>query len=250
MDAGRQQTSQARPVERTSVGSGDPREARTEAIYQQIYGAIVDHRLPPGTRLREEALCEAFNVSRTRIRKVLQRLGHEQIVELHPNRGACVAQPSVKEARDIFLARRVVESELVAMVARSADKATLTRLRGFVRQEKAARKAGDIKAMIRLSGDFHLMLAEIADNGPLLDFLRELVSRTSLIIALYEAPDGPTCNCNDHEALVKLIAAGDAASAIARMTEHLRAIEENLRLEMPARPAVDFKDLFQPLGKS
>ena len=231
----------------TDNGTPPPAGARTEAIYQQIFGAIVDHRLPPGTRLREEALCEAFAVSRTRIRKVLQRLGHEQIVELHPNRGAFVAQPSVKEARDIFAARRVVESGLVATVTEAADPRTVARLRALLAEEQAAQRDADQSAMIRLSGAFHLAIAEAADNAPLLDFLRELVSRTSLIIAVYEAPGGTPCNCDDHERLVALIDAGNVAKAVDLMSRHLHAIEDSLRLETPERPAVEFKDLFEPV---
>lgn len=247
MEAGNRPTRTAGTSDPTDAAARPPAAARTEVIYQQIYGAIVDHRLPPGTRLREEALCEAFAVSRTRIRKVLQRLGHDQIVELHPNRGACVAQPSVKEARDIFAARRVVESGLVAAATGTADRRTVARLRELLAEEQAAQREADQSAMIRLSGAFHLAIAEMADNAPLLDFLRELVSRTSLIIAVYEAPGGTPCNCADHERLVELIAAGDVAEAVALMSGHLHAIEDSLKLETPEQSTVDFKDLFEPV---
>ena len=247
MEPGNRSTRTNGTGESDDSGAQQPTGARTEAIYQQIFGAIVDHRLPPGTRLREEALCEAFSVSRTRIRRVLQRLGHEQIVELHPNRGACVAQPSVKEARDIFAARRVVESGLVAAVTEAADRRAVARLRTLLAEEQAAQREADQSAMIRLSGAFHLAIAEMADNAPLLDFLRELISRTSLIIAVYEAPGGTPCNCDDHESLVALIEAGDVAEAVALMSDHLHAIENSLRLEAPEQSPVDFKDLFEPV---
>jgi len=72
-----------------------------DAIYERMVGAILGHRLPPGTKLVEDRLATAFGVSRTRIRPVLVRLANEQIVTLTMNRGATVAQPTEAEAREI-----------------------------------------------------------------------------------------------------------------------------------------------------
>src|SRR5215217_1189689 len=63
-------------------------------IYSAVVNAVMSHRLPPGTRLGEAEFCELYDVSRTTVRKALQRLAHEHIVVLRPNRGAVVASPS------------------------------------------------------------------------------------------------------------------------------------------------------------
>src|SRR5690349_21506273 len=73
-----------------------------ERIHSEIYSAIINHQLRPATPLQEDALATAFGVSRTLIRKVLQQLSHEKLVELIPNKGAIVARPSVEEARQVF----------------------------------------------------------------------------------------------------------------------------------------------------
>lgn len=59
---------------------------KDESIYQALMTAIVEHQLPPGSKLPEEALAEVFAVSRTGIRKVLQRLAAVQLVTLTPKR--------------------------------------------------------------------------------------------------------------------------------------------------------------------
>lgn len=58
-------------------------------IHRDIYAAIIDHKIPPGTDLQESVLAAAFGVSRTVIRKVLQRLSLEKLVVIVPNKGAC-----------------------------------------------------------------------------------------------------------------------------------------------------------------
>jgi len=78
----------------------------TEAtIVERIYEAVIDQRLSPGTKLPEGALCEAFGVGRMHIRRALLVLANREVVELKTNRGAFVAQPTAKQARDVFEAR-------------------------------------------------------------------------------------------------------------------------------------------------
>ncbi|PKJ67617.1 GntR family transcriptional regulator, partial [Klebsiella sp. X1-16S-Nf21] len=82
---------------------------KDESIYQALMTAIVEHQLPPGSKLPEEALAEVFAVSRTGIRKVLQRLAAVQLVTLTPKRGAHVTSPSVEESQAIFRTRALLE---------------------------------------------------------------------------------------------------------------------------------------------
>jgi len=90
--------------------SAEPaRPLSVDAIHQRVWLAIVEHRLPPGTKLGEERLAKAFGVSRTQIRQVIERLAHDSIVTVHANRGAFVSSPTVEEAREVFVARRLIE---------------------------------------------------------------------------------------------------------------------------------------------
>ena len=68
------------------------REGANDEIYERIYVAILEHRLHPGTKLVEERLAEIFHVSRARVREVLARMAHEQIVELMPVAARPVAE--------------------------------------------------------------------------------------------------------------------------------------------------------------
>src|SRR5690606_31379313 len=109
------------------------RAGRTdERIHSEIYAAIINHQLRPATPLHEDALASAFGVSRTIIRKVLQQLSHEKLVELIPNKGAIVARPSVEEAHQVFQARRMVECMLVARLAPTITDAAIKRLEAIV----------------------------------------------------------------------------------------------------------------------
>ncbi len=211
-----------------------------ERAYERIWGAIMNHSLPPGTRLVEDKLCEVFGIGRTRIRQVLQRLAHEQVVTLMPNRGAIVSEPTVQEARDIFEARCVLEAGIVARFIQQATRADLRRIREHLAREKLAWRDNDRRAMLKLSGDFHLIIAEIAGNATLTRLLRELVSRSSLIIAVYQQPGASSCPPDEHQALCTALERGDAA-AIDLMQAHLRHVLEDLHLVEHHDDGIDLK---------
>lgn len=219
-------------------------------IYDSVYTAIVDHIIMPGTKLPEDVLARAFGVSRTRIRKVLLALAHENLnlVTLQHNRGASVTKPSVQEAREVFAARRVVETGIAAELARRITPAQVAALRRFVAQEHAAEKTRDRRNAIRLSGEFHLELARLMHNEPLSVFLRALISRTSLILAIYEMPGQAMCSHEEHGILLDRLAARDVDGAVRYMAEHLQRLEDGLNLNAGKRRPVDLQDVFTRLA--
>ena len=220
-------------------------------MYERMVSAILDHRLPPGTKLVEDKLAMAFGVSRTRVRPVLVRLAGEQVVTLTPRRGASIAQPTVQEAREVFEARRLIEPRLVSLFVETATAEDVAWLVQSVADEEASRQAGDMRRAIRLSGDFHLHIAQAAGHQTLGRILRELVSRTSLILMTYSPShvqareEATACGCREHRALIDAIRLRDAGEASRRMLDHLARIESQLEFTPPQDEA---PDLVQLLG--
>jgi DNA-binding GntR family transcriptional regulator len=211
-----------------------------EGIYERLVAAIFEHRLPPGTKLGEEGLAAIFGVTRARIRAVLPRLAHEGLVTLEPNRGAFVTQPTVEQARDLFEARRLIEPGIATRLAKKPDRSeAVTRLRQHVSAERKARAAGDARAIVRLSGEFHMLLAELSGNALLAKSMRELALLTCLTIALYDRPAKPSCLGEEHGEITDAIAAGDARRVAALMVEHLSHVEQELDLSMGVDAPVD-----------
>lgn len=219
-------------------------------MYERVISAILDHRLPPGTKLVEDKLASAFGVSRTRIRPVLVRLANEQVVTLTPNRGATIAQPTEQEAREVFQVRRLIEPSLVEQFIAQATEADIQRLKTCIDDEEAARKAGDMRRAIRLSGEFHSLIAEGARHQTLARILREMTSRTTLILMSYSAAheyerqDATACGCDEHRALLDAIRLRDPREAAVRMRAHLTRLEAQLQFNVPENAAPDLHALF------
>jgi len=212
--------------------SADSVETLDQTVYEAIFNAVMHGRLKPGTRLQEAALCEQFGVSRTVVRQALRRLSELQIVDIVANKGAAVATPSPKETRDVFAARRAIEGAIVREVARRIDHGDIERLKQRLRAEHDALHEQDHPRWVALAGGFHLALAALSGNQVLQRMLTELMTRCSLIVALYEAPGEASCEHDEHARLVELLSLRDGNGAVAEMDRHLLALEA--RLQMPA----------------
>ena len=221
-----------------------PQYDHGSVIYRHIVDAIVSHRLAPGARLPEETLATTFHVSRTIIRTVLQRLALERMVGLHRNRGAQVAHPSVDEARQVFAARRMVESTSVPDVVKYVSKEHIRGLRQLNQRERSAHQERQYSDAIRLSAAFHVDLIAIAGNPVITEFAAQLASRSSLIIAVYGSPRSVGCDCGEHGELVDLIEAGRQQEAMDWLKRHLHRIEASLYFEQTETAAPDFAAIF------
>ena len=214
----------------------------TDRVYDGIYQAIVERRLPPGARLREEELAESFAVSRTVVRQALQRLAQDQIIELRHNRGAQVPQPGLEDAAPVFDARRVVECEIARRLGGHLTPAQRAELRALVDGEAAAEARGDSAAAIGLSGEFHRALARIAGNPVFVRMLDELLPTTSLLMALYLRPGRPACVAHRHQEVLAALEGSRGAASAAEMRRHLDELQQSLTPQ-PAAPSA-LRDVF------
>lgn len=205
---------------------------RWREVRDALRDAIFSHRLAPGTKLPEDELASIYSVGRSVVRSALQALSHDRLVRLEPNRGAFVAQPSQKEAREVFEARVLIEPKVAALAAESATPAAIQRLRAHLEKEHEALRRSQDSVAIMLSARFHVAVAEIAGHVILTDFVTELVSRSSLIIALYWRRRDTTCQSDAHLALVDAIAAGKHKKASDIMSGHLAELLSGLDLTL------------------
>ncbi len=210
-----------------------------EAIHQTLAQTLLAGRLPPGTQLIETRLAAVFGVSRERVRKVLHRLGHERLLELIPNRGSFVSDPTLAQAREIYEARRIIEGGIAARLAGRLGTDQLAQLKAHGEHEHAAAHAGDRALSIRLSGEFHLLLAACTGSPFVVREVQELVSRTSMLVAFFEPAASTECALEEHEEILAALAQGDAARAMKAMHVHLSLIETRLQPRAQAADAAD-----------
>ena len=203
---------------------------RADLAYQALRQAIIEQALLPGAKLPEDQIGAHFSMSRTLVRATLARLQAEGLVDARPKRTVTVAQPTLEEAREVFEVRRALEREVVALVIKRWRPDYGAALEGHVREEDAAKARRDERVSIRLAGEFHIKLAALSGNRVLERYVGELVSRCSLILALYGRPHSSECAVNEHSEIIAAMRRGDAEAAVHLMDHHVGSVEKRALL--------------------
>jgi len=207
------------------------KQQEVQRIAEVLAKAIAQHRLRPGVRLVEAHIVEIMQANRNHVQAALQRLAMQRIVDIEPNRGATVAQPSAREAREIFAARRAVERAIVEAITPARIAEHQARIEQHMHDERAATASTDRRAIVRELCEFHLLLGEVSGKQVLADILDNLMVRSSLIVALYQRGDSPPCASHEHQAIIDALRAGDTQAAVGQMIEHLDELEGQLAIE-------------------
>lgn len=218
-----------------------------QSIYDLMFAAIANRKLPPGLKLSEERLSRVFGVSRTRLREVFFRLAQDRIITLKHNRGAYVTRPTARDTVEVFAARRAIEVSVVEQLATASRTDVLARLNAHLAEEAAARKAHDHSRLTQLTGDFHLLLAELTGNSIFSDIVRRLTALSSLIICLYDSPSAAACKDDEHSSIVEAIASGNPMKARELMLEHLEHVEKSLKIDDEEQDDFDIESVFKEM---
>lgn len=210
-------------------------EGRALEICLKLQGAILEHRLAPGLKLSEDEVGEIYGASRTVVRAALQALAHSGLVAIEKNRGAFVAKPTIREAHEVFQARALIEPAVARLAADVINDGQLADLHDHLEAEHAALHAGDMGKALFLSGSFHTEIADIADHRIYAGMVRSLISRSSLIIALYWKRSDTACESHSHHALMEAFENRDGAAAESIQKSHI--IDLHSGLDLKEKPA-------------
>jgi DNA-binding GntR family transcriptional regulator len=215
---------------------------RSDSVYAGLRRAIIEQALMPGDKLTEDVIGDRFGVSRTIVRTALARLHAEGLVDMQPNKGATIAQPSLSEAQDVFETRMCLERQVLVRLAKKVTEKDIERLQQHVALETKA-NAHDGPAAIRLAGEFHILLASLSGNGVLARYVDEVVSRCSLILALYSRPHSSDCSINEHQQIIDALRAGKSQAAIDAMDHHLKAVTDRALLSSTSDKHRDIRSI-------
>lgn len=205
----------------------------TDELVVRLENGILEGQYPPGTRLRQDELCERFGVSRTPVREALRNLQARNLVVVVPNRGATVRIPSRKDAAEIYDVRAELEGYACGLAAASSADQMLRELQAaHGRVERLAARVtrpGSATSAVQLqlhraNRNFHTTIHRAAGNGRLESVINQLErSFPAEYIALAAEETGEFWDLNvaEHASIQDAIAAREETSARALMRDHV-----------------------------
>lgn len=192
---------------------------------------ILAGEVRPGRALREVALAAELGVSRNTLREILLMLASEGLVQHVPHHGARVVQLGVRDARDIYLVRQVIESAAIERAAARPLEAAEYLSAAVERLEEAA-AAHDLDRLVEADLGFHRSLAAVLESDRLASLFHTIETQLRLAFSIvafadreYEQPEPLV---DEHRELHRLITDGDVKRAKEALRAHLVKYETRL----------------------
>ncbi len=209
------------------------KENMEELVYTKIKLSIYNRFIRPGSQLVETAIAKNLNVSRTPVRAAIKRLEHEGYVQVIPNRGAFVIKPTAEEMKDAYSIRLLLEKQSVGLAAERIRKEDIEKLYKLIDEEKRIFDHRDTDSYYKINDSFHVTLAKVSQNKLLIEYVEDIVSRTTIYVVLFDPLDTLKMNpsIEEHIAIVKALESGDKLEAEQAMEKHLISVVAGLKLE-------------------
>lgn len=223
-----------------------------EQIVDQIEQSILSGKLEAGDQLPpERELAVQFGVSRTAVREAIKALREKGLVEAHAGRGTFITEVTSHPVRQslgwmarigqpeglshLVEVREILEPEIAARAAVRADEKAVAAMRDALAAMDGA--GDDATVFTEADLDFHLALAEAAENPVILTLIDSIVGllrdqRTRI----FHVPGGPVRGQFHHRRILEAVERHDSAAAREAMRAHLEQVRTDSAAGTPAPP--------------
>jgi GntR family transcriptional repressor for pyruvate dehydrogenase complex len=224
-----------------------------ELIVQQIEESVLKGILKAGDQLpAERDLALQFGVSRTAVREAVKALREKGLVEAYSGRGTFITDgtsQAIRQSLGLMIKigqpsgsnhlaemRGILEPEIAALAATRIQESHLILMREAVALMDRAQE--DPEAYIEADLDFHLALAEAADNPLVLSLLDSIVALLrEQRIRIFQVEGGPSRGQYHHKRILRSVEQHNPEQARAAMRAHLQQVREDSRAS-EAHPAL------------
>lgn len=178
-------------------------------VYQHLRNAILSRKLAPGKQLKETTISEALQVSRTPIRNAIQKLSLEGLVDLIPNKGAFVTNPTRDEIIQAYQLRDKLEYMAVCTAIDYMDENDYEEISRLIEEEHKVLVEKNVEEYVTANKQFHLLITRKCQNKFLNSFIETLINQTSIYLILYddffENPLQKPYSPKEHKRILELI---------------------------------------------
>jgi DNA-binding GntR family transcriptional regulator len=186
---------------------------------------IAEGALPPGAKLKEEALSEELGVSRNTVREAFAELASERLVVRQPNRGVFVASLEASDIHDVYAVRRAIE---VSAVRGGGSAEGIAAVRAAVEEGKRAAGAGDSEGLGSANAHFHKALVALAGSERLNTIMSQVLAEMRLFFHKASIDGGFYQDyLADNDQICKALEAGEYERAAERLLTYLARSEEH-----------------------
>lgn len=200
-----------------------PRSSAVDMALANVRRMIFEGRLLPGTPVRQGAVAEYLGISRVPVREALKVLEGDGILAYELNVGYRVAKLSASEIGQIYLMRRLLETELLTRLPQLSD-SDIEEFENLNRKMSVANKLGDLPAFMQLNRQFHFAMFELARLPRIVSTLSGLWDAAAPYNAMYgSTSEMRTRVVHEHAGMIASLRQHNALDLITKMNDHRTA---------------------------
>jgi len=196
----------------------------SEAVFQQIWLAIVDSELSPGSAVTEASLSTRFGVSRTPMREAIQRLVSIGLIQRSRGRSMRICKITVRSMENLTMTRERLEGLVAWQVWDRARRGEieLDRLKELQNRHETLAPTRDLELLLTMGLEFHHELRALCGNEVVVAMLEQIL----LALEPYRRLANTRVDrCNrvidEHREVLSLLVADDGDAAEAAMRQHI-----------------------------
>ncbi len=199
------------------------RKTLVDRVYEILREDILNNRLTPDTPLQEAVIARNLGISRGPVREALQRLSSEGLAEIIAHRGAVVTSLTLQDFLDAYRVREALEALATQLAAAHLTQSELNTLQQFHDAMIRAAETESVEAFFAANAQFHNLLVRSSKNRMLIEIYFPLIDQMRRYrMKSLTLRGGLRRSCEEHQAILDALKAGDADKASQLMSAHIR----------------------------
>ncbi|GGD21895.1 GntR family transcriptional regulator [Nocardioides daphniae] len=208
------------------------RASTAEKVADILRDMVMEGRVLPGTKLAEDSIADALQVSRNTLREAFRLLTHERLLVHELNRGVFVRVLTEADVVDIYRIRRALEGAALRFWGESADAGraqAVSQVRSAVSMGVAAAERADWDGVGTANMHFHRSIAALANSPRIDEIMDQLLAELRLVFhVMPTVRDFYEPYLGDNERIATLVEAGRSQEALEVLLNYLDRAEDQL----------------------
>jgi DNA-binding GntR family transcriptional regulator len=198
------------------------KDTSKDRIYQELRRSIVLGKLKPGEKLNLDQLAEDYQTSVTPVREALQMLTQEELVSSKAHSGYFITRMTLKELKDLFKLREILELAAVELAAPIITDIQLEELES-VHPEISDQEDQNYERAVIENRKFHYLIALASGNQELADLVGRIHDKLSRFFVFVHPPEEVK---GRHQLLINALRTHDVILARHTMLEEITETRE------------------------
>ncbi|HCY85997.1 MAG TPA: GntR family transcriptional regulator [Desulfobacteraceae bacterium] len=212
-----------------STGKNKETKDLTQKAYLSIRQMLFYNEIMPGQKIKYKDLAGRIGVSMTPVIQALKWLEFRNIVRHEPNRGYYVNEVSLKEIKEVYDTRLLIETSLAAKSVTRLDDTGMERIQSAFFAYRDAVSEDKYHKRILMDMEFHMCLASLSDAQIQLKMLQELFdvlllrySRNLFFLSVMDT------SLQEHEDILTSLERRDADGLTRALSTHIETVQTHI----------------------